>query len=124
MDIAKRAEELRTLLNHHSDLYYNQDASVISDAEYDALVAEFARKQPRFYDQWRASYIGPLPAHATPHPFRMLSLRGNTFDAFAEFAEWLTNMPKKQNGKRNGLSIFRSKCKTRAAFCWVTLVVN
>ena len=40
MDIAKRAEELRTLLNHHSDLYYNQDASVISDAEYDALMGE------------------------------------------------------------------------------------
>ena len=33
MDIAKRAEELRTQLNHHSDLYYDQDASVISDAE-------------------------------------------------------------------------------------------
>ncbi len=40
MDIAKRAEELRTQLNHHSDLYYDQDASVISDAEYDALVQE------------------------------------------------------------------------------------
>lgn len=77
--------------------YYN-GTPAMSDAEYDALVAEFARKQPRFYDQWRASYIGPLPAHATPHPFRMLSLRGNTFDAFAEFAEWLTNMPKKVQG--------------------------
>lgn len=40
MDIAKRAEELRTQLNHHSDLYYDQDASVISDAEYDALMQE------------------------------------------------------------------------------------
>ena len=40
MDMSKRAEELRTQLNHHSDLYYNQDASVISDAEYDALMLE------------------------------------------------------------------------------------
>lgn len=31
MEPSKRAEELRTLLNHHSDLYYNQDAPTISD---------------------------------------------------------------------------------------------
>lgn len=40
MDMAKRAEELRTQLNHHSDLYYNQDAPAISDAEYDVLMQE------------------------------------------------------------------------------------
>ena len=26
MDASKRAEELRALLNHHSNLYYNEDA--------------------------------------------------------------------------------------------------
>lgn len=40
MDPSKRAEELRALLNHHSDLYYNQDAPAISDQEYDALMRE------------------------------------------------------------------------------------
>lgn len=40
MDPSKRAEELRSLLNHHSDLYYNQDAPAISDQEYDALMGE------------------------------------------------------------------------------------
>ena len=37
---AKRAQELRELLNHHSELYYNQDAPVISDREYDTLMGE------------------------------------------------------------------------------------
>lgn len=37
---AKRAQELRDLLNHHSELYYNQDAPVISDREYDTLMGE------------------------------------------------------------------------------------
>lgn len=40
MDPSKRAEELRALLNHHSDLYYNQDAPAISDQEYDSLMQE------------------------------------------------------------------------------------
>ncbi len=40
MDPSKRAEELRALLNHHSDLYYNQDAPAISDQEYDGLMRE------------------------------------------------------------------------------------
>lgn len=40
MESSKRAEELRALLNHHSDLYYNQDAPTISDQEYDALMRE------------------------------------------------------------------------------------
>ena len=30
MDASKRAEELRALLNHHSNLYYNEDAPTIS----------------------------------------------------------------------------------------------
>lgn len=40
MEPAKRAEELRALLNHHSNLYYNEDAPTISDQEYDALMRE------------------------------------------------------------------------------------
>lgn len=40
MDAAKRAEELRAQLNHHSDLYYNKDDPEITDQEYDALMRE------------------------------------------------------------------------------------
>ena len=40
MDPAKRAEELRVQLNHHSNLYYNEDNPSISDGEYDVLVQE------------------------------------------------------------------------------------
>lgn len=40
MDASKRAEELRAQLNHHSDLYYNQDAPTITDQEYDKLMGE------------------------------------------------------------------------------------
>lgn len=40
MDPSKRAEELRTQLNYHSNLYYNEDSPSISDAEYDALMQE------------------------------------------------------------------------------------
>ena len=40
MEEAKRAQELRELLNHHSELYYNQDSPVISDQEYDGLIQE------------------------------------------------------------------------------------
>lgn len=73
--------------------YYN-GTPTMTDAEYDDLVAGFAKKMPMLYDQWRASYIGPRPAHATPHPFRLLSLRGDNWDHFAEFGEWLARMPK------------------------------
>ncbi|MDO4516803.1 MAG: NAD-dependent DNA ligase LigA [Bacillota bacterium] len=40
MDPAKRAEALRVQLNHHSDLYYNEDNPSISDGEYDVLMQE------------------------------------------------------------------------------------
>ncbi|MDR3998371.1 MAG: hypothetical protein Q3X23_02025, partial [Evtepia sp.] len=40
MDPSKRAQELRELLNHHSDLYYNQDAPAISDQEYHRLMRD------------------------------------------------------------------------------------
>lgn len=36
----KRYEELKRLIDYHADLYYNQDESEISDAEYDKLMQE------------------------------------------------------------------------------------
>ena len=38
MNAADRAEELRTLLNHYSTLYYDQDDPAVSDQEYDTLM--------------------------------------------------------------------------------------
>ena len=40
MNAADRAEELRTLLNHSSTLYYDQDDPAVSDQEYDTLMRE------------------------------------------------------------------------------------
>lgn len=40
MNATQRAEELRNLLNYHSNLYYNHDSPEISDGEYDALMRE------------------------------------------------------------------------------------
>ena len=63
MEPSKRAEELRTLLNHHSDLYYNQDAPTISDQEYDH--ARFPHAESggeRQAHRWGPS--GPSGAHA------------------------------------------------------------
>ena len=40
MDSKKRAEELRKLIEYHSDRYYNQDDPEISDYEFDQLTRE------------------------------------------------------------------------------------
>lgn len=50
----RRAEELRRLIEHHSRLYYLEDAPEITDAEFDALVAELGGLESRY------------PALATP----------------------------------------------------------
>ncbi len=39
-DLQQRVQELRDQLNYHANLYYNQDAPEISDAEYDELLRE------------------------------------------------------------------------------------
>src|SRR5207245_4097099 len=39
-DVAKRAAELRALIEHHNIRYHQQDDPEIADAEYDALVRE------------------------------------------------------------------------------------
>ena len=52
MDASKRAEELRALLNHHSNLYYNEDAPTISDQEYDALMRELKMLESSHPKRW------------------------------------------------------------------------
>ncbi len=49
----KRIHDLRRLLQHHNDLYYQQAQPEISDAEYDKLfreLEELEKKHPQFHD--------------------------------------------------------------------------
>lgn len=49
----KRIYDLRRLLQHHNDLYYQQAQPEISDAEYDKLfreLEELEKKHPQFHD--------------------------------------------------------------------------
>lgn len=49
----KRIHNLRRLLQHHNDLYYQQAQPEISDAEYDKLfreLEELEKKHPQFHD--------------------------------------------------------------------------
>ena len=43
MNAKQRAAELRRLITHAADLYYNEDAPEISDYEYDMLFEELKR---------------------------------------------------------------------------------
>ena len=38
-------EELRNVINYHSNLYYTLDENEISDFEYDALMSELKRRE-------------------------------------------------------------------------------
>ena len=40
MDIKAKIDELRTKIEYHSNLYYNEDKPEISDYEYDMLIQE------------------------------------------------------------------------------------
>ena len=43
LELSDRVAELRRILAHHSDLYYNANAPELPDADYDALVDELAQ---------------------------------------------------------------------------------
>ncbi|MBR5228290.1 MAG: NAD-dependent DNA ligase LigA, partial [Firmicutes bacterium] len=45
-----RMEELKNLLEHHNQLYFDQDASVISNAEYDDLSLEMRALEEQWPD--------------------------------------------------------------------------
>ena len=51
-EIKFRAEELRSQINYHNDLYYNNDAPEISDYEYDMLLRELEQIEQE-YPQFR-----------------------------------------------------------------------
>ena len=47
-EVARRAAALRDEIAYHDELYYGQDAPIISDAEYDALVRELRDLEARY----------------------------------------------------------------------------
>lgn len=54
MDVKKRIDELKSLIEHHNLLYYNEDSPEITDHEYDMLMQELKKlekEHPEFADQ-------------------------------------------------------------------------
>lgn len=82
-----RIADLKKLIEHHNQRYYQQDAPEISDAEYDRLMRELQDLENRYPDQYSASSptqrVGAAPlARFAPfnHPSPMFSL-GNAFSS-------------------------------------------
>lgn len=81
-----RVEELHKLLNHYSDLYYNQDAPAVEDYEYDALNNELKALENQYPElvtpDSPTQHVGGRASSLftpVPHRVRMESLE----DAFA-----------------------------------------
>lgn len=83
----KRVQELRSTLEYHADLYYNQDAPSISDYEYDLLSRELRSLEEQFpqliTDDSVTQKVGGTAARGfekVTHSVKMESL----LDAFSE----------------------------------------
>ena len=87
-----RAAQLRELIQHYKDAYYNQDQSPVSDAEYDALEAELRDLEAQYPELAELSPAGQVGSAAgevfdpVRHLERMLSL-DNAFSE-EEFEAW------------------------------------
>ena len=96
-DPAKRVEDLRRLIEHHTYLYYAKDAPEISDFAYDSLMRELRElehQHPELIDpssptQRVGGYVGEQFA-AVRHEQRMYSL-DNAMD-LEELDEWLARV--------------------------------
>jgi DNA ligase (NAD+) len=88
----ERIEELHTLISRHRHAYYNQDQTLISDAEYDQLEKELRELEalhPELAEASPAKGVGSAAGDVfdpVRHIERMLSL-DNAFDK-AEFLVW------------------------------------
>ncbi len=85
LEVAARAAELRSLLNHHAHLYYTRDAPQIPDAEYDRLFQELqaleaAHPELQAADSPTQRVIGRVLDGLAPvrHAVPMLSIRTET----------------------------------------------
>ena len=92
-DQAARAEELRTLIRHHDELYHALDDPEIPDAEFDALVVELRELEAEYPDlatpdspSQRVGAPGQATFAEVRHRVRMFSL-DNAFD-LDELTAW------------------------------------
>ncbi|MCU0752438.1 MAG: hypothetical protein MUC40_05335 [Akkermansiaceae bacterium] len=76
-----RIRELRGIIRHHDELYYNRAAPEISDADYDMLfreLEELEKKHPAFHDPNSPTLrVGGKPLkefQQVRHPVPMLSI--------------------------------------------------
>ena len=89
---ATRIEELQALIARYRDAYYNQDQTLISDAEYDALERELKQleqEHPELAQNSPSQVVGSAAGEVfdpVRHLERMLSL-DNAFDK-EEFLAW------------------------------------
>lgn len=88
----ERLFELRELIKKYRDSYYNEDLSIVSDAEYDALEKELAQLEaqyPELSDQSPLTEVGGNVSNSfdpVEHLEPMMSL-DNSF-SFEELAYW------------------------------------
>ncbi len=99
-DIAskKRIQELRKLIEYHTTLYHTHDAPEISDAAYDALVAELKALEKTVLgtNSTRTEQVGSAPREAfskVPHVVRQWSF-DNLFSK-EELEEWVARIEKR-----------------------------
>ena len=98
MDNYSRMKELVDLLNKYASLYYEQDAPVVSDAEYDALYDELRRLEESEGYSLKNSpthRVGGAPQkkfEQSKHLHRLYSL--DKCQSIEEFYEWCTRTEK------------------------------
>ena len=95
----KRVKQLRREVEMHRRLYYDDNAPIISDYEYDLLEKELADLETEFPDlagvESPARSVGGRPSGAfapVPHPAPMLSLE-NTYNE-SDVREWAQRLEK------------------------------
>ncbi len=92
MDARKRIEELTELLNRYARLYYEEDAPVVSDAEYDRLYDELRvleREENYSLKESPTHRVGGAPQkrfEQSKHILRLYSL--DKCQSEGEFYEW------------------------------------
>lgn len=102
----KRVAELRQLIDHHNQLYYNQATPEISDAEYDKLFRELEdleNKHPRLADPNSPTQrVGSKPLDGfsqITHPVPMLSI-DDVFELTEENVKKLNEEEVQKVGRR------------------------
>ncbi|MBR4592582.1 MAG: NAD-dependent DNA ligase LigA [Elusimicrobiaceae bacterium] len=99
MQPKEEIEQLRQLLNYHSDLYYNQDNPVLSDTQYDELyhrLQELEKQYPQFASLYSPTQkVGGKASRAfepVTHTVPMMSL-DNSYSA-DDIQDWYNRSAK------------------------------